>query len=124
MLTLPMYVVNTSRYYSAKYQKEKKQILLPNPKIKNDEKSVVVLVIGESARRKNFSLYGYDKNTNPLLSKINGIQKYTTESCATYTRAGVKCILEHEYTSDLYEPLPNYLFRNGVDVYWRTVMNF
>lgn len=115
------YVVNTSRYYSAKYQKERKQILLPDAKIKNDEKSVIVLVIGESARSQNFSLYGYEKNTNPLLSKMEGVQKYKAESCATYTRAGVKCILEHENTSDLYEPLPNYLFRNGIDVYWRTV---
>nr|MBS9767477.1 DUF1705 domain-containing protein [Flavobacteriaceae bacterium] len=81
------YVVNTSRYYSAKYQKERKQILLPDAKIKNDEKSVIVLVIGESARSQNFSLYGYEKNTNPLLSKMEGVQKYKAESCATYTRA-------------------------------------
>ncbi len=30
-------------------------------------KSIHVLVIGESARRKNFSLYGYKRDTNPLL---------------------------------------------------------
>ena len=44
---------------------------------------VVVLAVGESARQKNFSLYGYAKqNTNPILSKdknlhmLNGVAKY------------------------------------------------
>jgi lipid A ethanolaminephosphotransferase len=30
---------------------------------------VVVLAIGETSRQKNFSLYGYDRQTNPILSK-------------------------------------------------------
>lgn len=35
---------------------------------------VVVLAIGESSRRKNFSLYGYDRqNTNPVLQKTDGL---------------------------------------------------
>lgn len=80
----------------------------------------MVLVIGESARRENFSLYGYGKNTNPLLSKTPGVYSYNATSCATYTTAGVKCILEHKNTDDLYEILPNYLYRNDVDVIWRT----
>lgn len=114
------YIVNTSRFYHQKSQENKKQILLPNATIKDDKKSVFVLVIGESARSKNFSLYGYEKNTNPLLSKIEGIKTFNTNSCATYTTAGVKCILEHKKTNDLYEILPNYLFRNNVEVIWRT----
>lgn len=35
---------------------------------------VVVLAIGESSRRKNFSIYGYDRrNTNPALQKTGGL---------------------------------------------------
>jgi lipid A ethanolaminephosphotransferase len=35
---------------------------------------IVVLVIGESSRRKNFSLYGYDRlDTNPALRKVAGL---------------------------------------------------
>ena len=60
------------------------------------------------------------KNTNPLLSKTPGVYSYNATSCATYTTAGVKCILEHKNTDDLYEILPNYLYRNDVDVIWRT----
>jgi lipid A ethanolaminephosphotransferase len=61
------YVVNTSRYYSHINKKNKKQILLPDATIKNDEKTVAVLVIGESARSSNFSLYGYDKEYQSIV---------------------------------------------------------
>ena len=114
------YVVNTCRHYSHLNKKNEKQILLPDATIRNDEKSVAVLVIGESARSSNFSLYGYEKNTNPLLSQIEGLKHFKAESCATYTTAGLKCILEHKNTSKLYEILPNYLYRNDVEVIWKT----
>ena len=114
------YVINTSRFYIHKSQENKKEILLPDATIKDTEKSIAVLVIGESARSENFSLYGYKKNTNPLLSKIKNVYSFKATSCATYTTAGIKCILEHENTSKLYEILPNYLYRNNVEVIWRT----
>jgi len=114
------YVVNTSRFYIHENKKNKKEILLPNAKIKNTEKSIFVLVIGESARSQNFSLYGYEKPTNPRLSSIKNIYPFKAQSCATYTTAGIKCILEHTHTSKLYEILPNYLYRNNVGVVWRT----
>ncbi|WP_291286309.1 phosphoethanolamine--lipid A transferase EptA [Flavobacterium sp.] len=114
------YSVNTSLFYIHKYKKNEKEILLPNAVIKDNQKSVVVLVIGESARSQNFSLYGYKKNTNPLLSKTKNLFHFNANSCATYTTAGVKCILEHTNSDDLYEILPNYLYRNNVEVVWRT----
>ena len=114
------YTVNISLYYAHKNQENKKEILLPAITIKDNEKSVMVLVIGESARSQNFSLYGYGKNTNPLLSKTPGVFHFNATSCATYTAEGVKCILEHTHTDDLYEILPNYLYRNGTEVIWRT----
>ena len=114
------YTVNTALFFIHQAQKNKKEIILPNATIKNQEKSVVVLVIGESARSQNFSLYGYPKNTNPLLSKVENLHHFNATSYATYTTAGVKAILSHENTDDLYEVLPNYLNRNNVDVIWRT----
>jgi len=114
------YSVNISLFYIHQYKKNQKEILLPNAVIKDNQKSVVVLVIGESARSQNFSLYGYKKNTNPLLSKTDNLFHFNATSCATYTTAGVKCILEHTNSDDLYEILPNYLYRNNVEVIWRT----
>ena len=96
-----------------------KEILLPDAKITTDSKDVVVLIIGESARRENFSLYGYNKQTNPLLEQQD-IVALVAKSAATYTTAGVKAILDHKPTDKLYEILPNYLYRAGVDVIWRT----
>ena len=114
------YVVNLSMYYKHKFEKNKKEIQLPSLIIGDKEKAIVVLVIGESSRKENFSLYGYSKNTNPLLSREDNLFHFDAESCATYTIAGVKCILSHTNKDELYETLPNYLFRNGVEVIWRT----
>ncbi len=114
------YSVNISLFNLHQYKKNQKEILLPNATIKDNQKSVVILVIGESARSQNFSLYGYPKNTNPLLSKIPNVFHFNATSCATYTTAGIKGILEHTRTDELYEILPNYLYRNNVEVIWRT----
>ncbi len=114
------YSVNLSLFYIHKNQENEKEILLPNATIKDTKKSVVVLVIGESARKANFSLYGYARNTNPLLSTTPNLFHFDANSCETYTTGGIKCILEHTNTGELYEILPNYLYRNNVEVVWRS----
>ena len=114
------YVVNSIRVISINSAKQAEEIKLPDGKITDDQKSVVVLVIGESARKANFQLYGYQRPTNPLLSKQQDLKVFQATSCGTYTTAGVKAILEPKNTSDLYEPLPNYAFRTGADVVWRS----
>ena len=114
------YVVNTCRVISFSHDKQQEEIKLPDGKITDDEKAVVVLVIGESARKANFQLYGYQRDTNPLLKKRADLKVYEATSCATYTTAGTKAILEPVNSDDLYELLPNYAFRTGVDVSWRT----
>ena len=114
------YIVNTGRVISISQSKQAEEIKLPDGKITDDDKAVVVLVIGESARKANFQLYGYKRDTNPLLSKQKDLKIFETKSCATYTTAGMKAILEPKESGDLYELLPNYAFRTGADVSWRT----
>jgi len=114
------YVVNTCRVISFSYDEQQEEIKLPDGKMTDDEKAVVVLVIGESARKANFQLYGYQRDTNPLLKKRADLKVYEATSCATYTTAGTKAILEPVNSDDLYELLPNYAFRTDVDVSWRT----
>ncbi len=114
------YVANTCRVISSRLDEQAEEIKLPDGKMMDDEKAVVVLVIGESARKANFQLYGYQRDTNPLLSRQEGLKVYEATSCATYTTAGTKAILEPKNSGDLYELLPNYAFRTGVDVVWRT----
>jgi lipid A ethanolaminephosphotransferase len=114
------YLVNTIRVESSRHDEQAEEIKLPDGSIADQEKAVVVLVIGESARKANFQLYGYERQTNPLLSKQKGLKVYQANSCATYTTAGSKAILEPKNSDELYELLPNYAFRTGVDVSWRT----
>ena len=114
------YIANTYRVISFIQDEQAEEIKLPDGKITDNEKAVVVLVIGESARKANFQLYGYQRDTNPLLSKQKELKVFQANSCATYTTAGTKAILEPKDCDDLYELLPNYAFRMGVDVAWRT----
>lgn len=119
-LLLPWsYTVNSVRYYNAEKKRNAKEIPLPDAIITNDSEDVCILIIGESARRDHFSLYGYERTTNPLLEK-DPVRAFIATSADTYTTAGVKAILAHKPTNELYEILPNYLYRSGVDVVWRT----
>lgn len=114
------YTVNAIRYKAGQMERNREEILLPDATIRDSRKAAVVLVIGESDRRDHFSLYGYERRTNPLLEEIPRVKAFPAKSAATYTTAGVKAILDYAPTSSLYEVLPNYLFRTGVKVVWRT----
>ena len=114
------YVVNTCRVISFSHDEQAQEVRLPDGNIADSEKAVVVLVIGESARKANFQLYGYYRDTNPLLARQEGLRAFEATASATYTTAGVKAILEPKNSDELYELLPNYAFRTGADVVWRT----
>lgn len=113
------YIANTVRHFNHQHQINRKEIPLPDATITTEEPAVLVLVIGESARSHNFSLYGYERTTNPLLAN-DDITTFKAVASATSTTRAVKAIIEHTQTNELYEILPNYLYRTGVDVLWRT----
>lgn len=124
-LTMPWsYVIGASRLYSDHLTASRPQTLLPAGQFLTHHKTIVVLVIGESARAANFSLYGYPRNTNPLLAQSDLAVLAHSRSCATYTTASVQCILspfdEGWRLTTSFEPLPSYLQRHGIDVIWRT----
>lgn len=112
------YTVNSIRYYHQWKMLNQKEILLPDAEIVTDSRDICVLIIGESARSWNFSLYGYEKETNPLM-KADSVTALNAKASETYTTAAVKALLSHKPAEELYEILPNYLYRNGVDVIWR-----
>lgn len=113
------YTVNSIRYHNSVKKRNQEEIKLPDVTSSDTSKDLVVLIIGESARRDHFSLYGYERETNPLLAG-DGVSILAANAAATYTTAGVKAILDHKPTNKLYEILPNYLYRNGADVVWRS----
>ncbi len=114
------YIFNTVRYYSTLSKSRKAPILLPAGAFSDNKKIAVVLVIGETARADNFSLYGYTRKTNPLLQSEDLLVFNKTTACTTYTTASVACMLSHDINEKGYEPLPSYLTRLGADVIWRT----
>ncbi|WP_104760575.1 phosphoethanolamine--lipid A transferase EptA [Helicobacter cetorum] len=124
-LSLPFaYSVNAFRAGALKFFAPKIEPLPPfKPTSKN---TLVVLVIGESARKHNYALYGYERPTNPKLStrlskeEINVLE---ATSCATYTTASLECILDSSFEKShfsTYENLPTYLNKHGIKVFWRS----
>ncbi len=114
------YIINSIQYYNRSRLDNEKEIILPDAEVVSDSKDIVVLIIGESARSQNFSLYGYERDTNPLM-RAAGATALKAKASDTYTLSTVRTILQHKQKKGtLYEILPNYLSRNGVDVTWRS----
>jgi lipid A ethanolaminephosphotransferase len=123
-LMLPWsYVINPLRYHLQESRQSRAPDLLPPLTSTDPQRVVVVLVIGESARAQNFSLFGYGRETNPLLARSGAIAFPGATACATYTTAALRCMLSHRSRNAQGgndEPLPSYLHRHGVEVIWRT----
>lgn len=117
------YVINTVRH-AQKYAFDHRKItLLPDATfaapLPLGQKQVVVLMIGESSRRANSSLYDYPRETYPQARAHGMIALQNGISCATNTIAAVSCILSYQGSDappvSQFEPLPSYLQRMGVE---------
>lgn len=87
---------------------------------------LMVLVIGETARADRFSLNGYHKETNPLLSKQDVVSLSNVTSCGTSTGVSVPCMFSSlgrkaydKETALNQENALDVLFENGVEILWR-----
>jgi len=90
------------------------------------KKTVLVLVVGEASRAENYSLNGYDRETNPELKKQNVINFPQASSCGTETAVSVPCMFSgmprKKYDADLahhQEGLMDVLDHAGVNLLWR-----
>lgn len=88
------YSYSLIRYCQKKAQTNRTFVILDNaPKMKNkDKKKLLVLFIGETARAQNFSLNGYEKETNPLLKKQDIVYFSDVSSCGTMTAVSLPCM--------------------------------
>lgn len=114
------YVINTFRYIGAQRRANVKEIPLPDARITDSTRAAVVLVIGESARSRNFQLCGYERQTNPKLSTLDGLKAYKAISVAANTIDATRAIVTRQEEAELHEILPNYLYRNGAGVMWQS----
>jgi len=74
------------------------------PVISNSPKKVLtVVVVGETARAMNFSLNGYQRETNPELKALDVLNFTNATSCGTATAVSLPCMFSHfgraEYTN-------------------------
>lgn len=90
-------------------------------------RTVTLIIVGETARAMNFSLNGYARNTNPLLSRQAGLVNFShVQSCGTATAVSVPCVfsaLGRQQYSDAkaqgQEGLLDVLKHADFDVRWR-----
>ena len=81
----------------------------------DEGRTVGIMVVGETARADHFSLDGYLRNTNPLLSKEKGLAFYDINSCGTSTAYSVPCIFSMR-GHDTYSPLQASSESNVLDI--------
>ncbi|SER64241.1 lipid A ethanolaminephosphotransferase [Faunimonas pinastri] len=88
-------------------------------------KVVTVFVVGETARAANFSMIGYDRDTNPELAARKAIAFSHVTSCGTATAVSVPCMFsvyprEHysEAKARATQNLTDVLTHAGINVSW------
>ncbi len=92
----------------------------------DNERELIILVVGESARADHFSLNGYSKKTNPLLEQENLLSFTNTWACGTSTGVSVPCmfsIYDHDHylngKANAVENMLDVLQHSGGNVLWR-----
>ena len=90
-----------------------------------EKPSLLVLMIGETARAQNVSYYGYERDTTPFTRPLDPIVFGPVESCGTATATSLPCMLSllgrTDYDRDValnQDNLLAVLKRAGVDVTW------
>lgn len=96
-------------------------------KSNSPEKPVLfVMIMGETARSDNFSLYGYNKKTNPLLEQQNNLFVFqNSTSCGTFTAYSLPCLFSQfkreNYSARIalrQDNVLDLLDRAGVNIEW------
>ncbi|HSC74618.1 MAG TPA: sulfatase-like hydrolase/transferase, partial [Pseudomonadales bacterium] len=90
------------------------------------KKSLVIFVVGETARADHFSLNGYGRDTNPELQKQDILNYTDVHSCGTSTAVSVPCMFSKFGRGDYsdkkgktHEDVLDMLQRAGIKVFWR-----
>lgn len=132
MINPANYVYSTGKYISETFKQSGKSYTrigmdaVQAKKASNSKPNILVLVVGETARAQNFSLNGYNKPTNLLLSKENIINYPHFHSCGTSTHTSLPCMFSHltrsnfdEADAPYYDNLTDVLSHAGINVLWR-----
>jgi lipid A ethanolaminephosphotransferase len=96
------------------------------PIMKNGpRRNLTIVVLGETSRAENFSLGGYERETNPRLAKDDVVYFPKTTSCGTATAVSVPCMFSNmprahydEQLAQHQEGLLDVIQRAGINVLW------
>jgi len=133
LLTPVNYIQATNSFFKRKFSHPLTVAPLGQDAVKGalwdglSRRTVTVIVLGETARAMNFSLNGYQRETNPQLSKQTGLINFTNvQSCGTATAVSVPCLFSAlgrdnytETAAKSREGLLDVLSHAGFDVLWR-----
>jgi lipid A ethanolaminephosphotransferase len=104
---------------------ENDAILSPLAK-KQKKPTLLILVVGETARADHFGVNGYNRDTTPLLGKQNIITFTNVTSCGTETAVSVPCMFSSlgrdKYSNNKaksQEGLLDVINHAGINVLWR-----
>ena len=93
----------------------------------SEDRELIVMIVGETARADHFELNGYGRATNPRLSGRDDLVSFhQVSSCGTSTAVSVPCMFSPDTRSEfdgesiyLRENALDVLTRLGVNVLWR-----
>ncbi len=123
-------IYSTLRYYKKQILLSRKfeyiDLLASHQPFPDEHPTVFVIVLGETARSMNFSLNGYERDTNPKLSKQNIISFKNVTSCGTATAISVPCMFSNmprtaydpdkaSYSDNILDLLQN----SGYQILWK-----
>ncbi|AWM80487.1 phosphoethanolamine transferase EptA [Gammaproteobacteria bacterium ESL0073] len=94
--------------------------------VPGQKKKIMIVIVGETSRAMNFSLNGYEKETNPLLQKQSIINFTNARSCGTATAVSVPCMFSvmprEDYEgaqAERQDNLLDILQRASVNILWK-----
>ncbi len=116
----PLYAFDSIKGYVKSEQRKHKAPLKiigkdAKQKKRSTQRSIGIMVVGETSRAANYSLSGYERETNPRLKKESIIYYKNTSSCGTSTAFSVPCMFSLLDRGD-YSPVKASLQSNSLDI--------
>jgi len=116
----PLYAIDSIKgYVKSEQRKHKEPLKIIGEDAKQNKRTtqriIGVMVVGETSRAKNYSLNGYDRETNPKLKKESILYYKNTSSCGTSTAYSVPCMFSLLDRTD-YSPVKASLQTNSLDI--------
>lgn len=91
-----------------------------------DKPTLLVFVVGETARTQNYQLNGYERETNPYTSQLDVISFKDVASCGTATAVSVPCMFSQltrnqfdRKQADNQDNALDIMQRAGIDLLWK-----